>query len=225
VHGTGRQKGSVSDAVFAPDGRSLATAGREGASVWSLAGRLRRLFRSPGGATRVAFSPDGSLVAAAGQDGAARLWNVASDGRPRNVLRVSKLPLTDVAFSPDGRLLLTTSLMSAVQTWDVRTGAHHHVLIGHFGPVSGGAFSPDGRWIVTAGPSNAGLWQRDAGQPYFYLRGDTGPLTSVSFSPDGRLILSASKDGTVRLYRCEVCGTLKELEQLATRRLTRIESR
>src|SRR5207248_2325032 len=148
VHGTGRQKGSVSDAVFAPDGKSLATAGREGASVWSLAGRLRRLFRSPGGATGAALSPAGSPVAAA---------------------------------------------------------------------------SPDGRWIDTAGPFNAGLWQRDAGEPYFFLRGDTGPLTSVSFSPDGKLVLSSSEDGSVRLYRCEVCGNLKALERLATRRLARNE--
>ena len=221
VLGTGRQEGAVSDAAFAPDGKSLATAGREGVSVWSLAGRVRRLFRSPGGARRVAFSPDGSLLAAAGQDGAARLWNVASGGL-RHVLRVSKLPLTAVVFSPDGRLLLTTSLVSTVQTWDARTGARVHVLVGHFGPVSGGAFSPDGHWIVTAGPSNAGLWRRDADQPYFYLRGDTGPLTSVSFSPDGRLILSASKDGTVRLYRCEVCGDLKALVALAEARLAAV---
>jgi len=224
VRGTGRQRGPVSDAVFAPDGKSLATAGREGASVWSLAGRLRRLFRSPGASTRVAFSPNGSLVAAAGDDGAARIWNVARGGL-RDTLRVSKLPLTDVVFSPDGRLLLTTGLASTVQTWDVRTGALLHVLIGHFGTVSGGAFSPDGHWIVTAGPSNAGLWQRNAGQPYFYLRGDTGALTSVAFSPDGRLVLSSSLDGSVRLYRCEVCGNLDALERLATRRLAEVQGR
>ena len=221
--GVGQQSGEVADVAFAPDGEAIATAGAEGAGVWSVPeGRRRYLLESPGGVSRVAFSPDGKLVAAAGHDGAAHLWTVASGGL-RHVLRVSKLPLTDVVFSPDGRLLLTTSLVSTVQTWDVRSGAPLHVLIGHFGPVSGGAFSPDGRWIVTAGPSNAGLWQWDAGQPYFYLRGDTGPLTSVSFSPDGKLVLSSSDDGSVRLYRCEVCGNLKALERLAARRLAQVQ--
>jgi WD40 repeat protein len=135
-------------------------------------------------------------------------------------LAASKHALTDVVFSPDGRLLLTTGVgLGNVETWDVRTGKQLHVLVGHFGPVAGGAFSPDGRWIVTAGPITAILWQREGDRPYLYLRGDTQPLTSASFSPDGRIVLSSSEDGSVRLYRCEVCGSLKELIAIAERRL------
>jgi WD40 repeat protein len=92
-------------------------------------------------------------------------------------------------------------------------------LVGQNGPVSAGAFSRDGHWIVTAGPLSAALWRRGTNQPYLYLRGDTGPLTSVSFSADGRLVLSSSEDGSVRLYRCEICGNLKALIRIATRRL------
>ena len=218
---TEEQAGAVADAVFAADGKTVATAGRDGANIWSTQGGSRHLFRSPGGVSDVAFSPDGSLVAAAGLDGKARLWD-AETGHLIHVLQASKLPLTEVVFSPDGRLLLTTGLglVNNVQTWDVRTGSLLHSLVGHFGSVSGGAFSPDGRWLVTAGPFTAGLWQRDADHPYFYLRGDTGVLTSVSFSPNGRLVLSSSEDGSVRLYRCEVCGNLEQLIATAEHRLT-----
>ena len=101
----------------------------------------------------------------------------------------------------------------------MRTGKPLHALTGHFGTVSTGAFSPDSRWVVTAGPKTAGLWQTDSGHPYFYLRGDSALLTSVSFSPDGRLVLSSSEDGSVRLYRCEVCGNLDQLVAAAERRL------
>ena len=44
-------------------------------------------------------------------------------------------------------------------------------------------------------------------------------LTSASFSPDGRLVLASGKDGKVRLYRCEVCGGLPALLDLARARL------
>jgi WD40 repeat protein len=214
---TGRQRGGVTDADFALDGKAIVTAGRDGGSIWSIPdGRLVHLLSSPSGVSRVAFARDGSLVATAGRDGTARIWDAAS-GKPRHVLRGSKGPLTDVVFSPDGRLLLTTSF--DVKTWDARTGALLHVLVGHTGTVSGGAFSPDGRWIVTAGPISAGLWRTGADRPFFYLRRYTRGLTAVSFSPDGRLVLSSSKDGGVRLYRCELCGDLNALIGIATRRL------
>jgi len=219
--GTGRQPGGVVDAAFAHDGKELETAGRNGVTVWSVpAGKRVRVLTSPGGVAAVALSPDGSLVAAAGQDGSARLWD-ASTGHARGVFKVSKKALRDVVFSPDGRVLLATGENN--QTWDVRTGRRLHVLIGHTGRVVEGGFSPDGRWIVTAGPTTVGLWQRDGDQPFFYLRNPQQQpkklLTAVSFSPDGRRILTASEDHSVRVYTCEVCGNLRALLRLAEARL------
>ena len=220
--GAGKQQGDVTDAVFARDGRTVATAGLAGVSEWSVPSAKRiRVLRSPGGASHVAFSPDGSLVAGAGNDGAARIWGAAA-GERRDLYKVSKSPVTDVAFSPDGRLLLATGL--SVQTWDVRTGARLHALVGHLGPVSRGAFSPDGQWIATTGPTTVGLWRRNADQPFFYLRrAGIVPkgklLTSSSFSPDGRFVLASGDEGAVRLYRCEICGDLPTLVELAKARL------
>jgi WD40 repeat protein len=222
-----KQRGEVADATFAPGGDLLVTAGRDGANVWSIPGGRRvRVLGSPGGVSRVTFSPDGSLVAGAGLDGGARIWDTAT-GRLRHLLRVSpEHPVTDVTFSPDGLLLLTTGAPPRnVATWDVPTGKLLHLLIGHTGTVRAGAFSPDGRWIATAGPTVVGLWQRNGEEPYFYLRSNatqpdpTKHLTAVSFSRNGRFVLSSSEDGSIRLYRCELCGNLNALMALAAARL------
>jgi hypothetical protein len=36
---------------------------------------------------------------------------------------------------------------------------------------------------------------------------------------NGRTIVSAGKDGTIRVYRCDLCGGIDELLLLAKRRL------
>ena len=104
------------------------------------------------------------------------------------------------------------------RVWDASTGELRHVLQGHFALVSDAAFSPDGRWIATAGPGTAGLWSVSDGRLTYYLRGHEGKLTAVAFAPDG-LLATGGVDGTVRLFRCQVCGGVDELKELADERL------
>ena len=170
--------------------------------------------------TAASFSPDGRLLATAGADGTARLWS-AETWAPIRVLRGHTDELTDVEFSADGRLLVTSSRDRDARVWDVETG-ESRLLRGHFGDVFGASFSPDGRFVVTAGPTTAGLWQVSSGRLITYLRGHEGPLTAASFSPDGKRILTASRDGSVRSYACELCGSLDELVSIARTRLAKL---
>jgi WD40 repeat protein len=93
----------------------------------------------------------------------------------------------------------------------------------HFGAIADASFSRDGRWIVTAGPATAQLWQPGVQDPLlrFGLAGADRPLTSAVFAPSTRTVLTASLDGTVRTYRCRLCGGLEELLPLAAARLAR----
>ncbi len=91
----------------------------------------------------------------------------------------------------------------------------------HFAIVSDARFSPDGRWIATAGPVTSALVSAETGKLAFYLRGHAGKLTSVAFAPDGKRIATGGVDGTVRLYRCEICGGVHALLSLADARLAR----
>jgi WD40 repeat protein len=126
--------------------------------------------------------------------------------------------VTSACFSSDGTQLVTASRDRDARIWDVATGESRMVLQGHFGPVRDARFSPDGRWVVTAGPGRAGLWDVRSGSVTL-LRGHRGPLTSAAFSPNGRAIVTGGVDGTVRTYRCDICGGLGELVRLADRRL------
>jgi WD40 repeat protein len=80
----------------------------------------------------------------------------------------------------------------------------------------------ESHWVVTAGPSTAALYEADTGTLVTYLFGHAaqrGEFRSASFSSNGRLILTSSRDGTVRIYRCEICGDLADLIKIAKRRL------
>jgi WD40 repeat protein len=125
--------------------------------------------------------------------------------------------VTSASLSPDGRLLVTTSKIGPPRVWVVASGALRKSLAGHAGRVNDADFSPDGRWIVTAG-TTAGIWNGRTGRRLMFVRGSQ-PLTSATFDPTGRTILTGGVDGTVRTYRCDLCGNLDELLALAGRRL------
>jgi WD40 repeat protein len=217
-----RQQGAVTSLAFAPDGRQVATGSSDRAvRVFALDGRLRRLLRGhEGPITQVTFGDDGERLATSSDDGTARIWNLRT-GVAELVLRGHRDAVTSAHFSPDGTLVVTSSRDDDARIWNSKTGKLLHVLRGHFGPVSDADFSPDGRWIVTAGPATGGLWRTDTGQLVLFLRGHDQPLTAASFSPDGGRILTASRDGTTRIYTCDVCGGGDELLAVAKARLAR----
>ena len=210
---------AVDSVSIAPDGRIAAGTDRGTVQVWDGKGRLVRVIHAGrSGPTHAAFSPDGTRIATATRDGVARIWN-AGTGKLEATMRGHQGPLTSARFSPDGSQLVTASFDHDARIWDASTGALLHVLRGHFAVVSDAEFSPDGRWVVTAGPITAGLWEASSGQLVFFMRGDTEKLTSATFDRSSGRIVTASQDGTVRTYRCDVCGGLDSLIALAKSRL------
>ena len=204
--------------AFARDGRIAAGDTNGGASIWSAEGRLDRTLRVRGArTTSVAFSPDGDRLVTASADRLARVWDARS-GRLLATLHGHRDALTSARFSPDGAEIVTASVDHDARLWDAVSGRLLRVLRGHFAVVSDAEFSPDGRWIVTAGPTTAGLWDVHTGQLVFFLRGHEARLTSAAFDPTSRNIVTASIDGSVRTYRCDVCGGLDDLVRLATKR-------
>ncbi len=125
--------------------------------------------------------------------------------------------ITSVHFDSSGERLVTSSEDRDARIWDAGTGAALHTLRGHFNVVNDAEFSPDGRWVVTAGPISAGLWRSDSGSIHTYLRDTDRPLVA-RFDGDRR-IMTLARDGKVREWFCDFCGTLDQLVSLAKARL------
>lgn len=203
------------------EGRRIFVRGKDGAvAERTIDGRfVRRGGRVPATRSR-AISPRGDVAAVGLQDGTIKLF----DPRTNHTIRVLKGhtgAVNSVDFSPNGKLVVSASDDKDGRIWDVRSGRLVQKLHGHFGPVLDARFSPDGRWVVTAGPITAGLWLvRGNASPIFLDAPVKRPLSAVAFAgPDGRSVLATSLDGTLRSYRCDLCGNVEELLRLAKRRL------
>ncbi|MEV0974959.1 WD40 repeat domain-containing protein [Microtetraspora glauca] len=92
--------GGADAAAFSSDGRTLATAGRDGEiRLWDVA--TRRPIGAPikghqGFVTSLVFSPDGKVLASAGDDGTVRLWSTNLPDDPQKaVCAVAGRPLTE----------------------------------------------------------------------------------------------------------------------------------
>jgi WD40 repeat protein len=205
-------------------GPRTAAAGGVVAIVRGRAVELRRGGRSKrlpaGGVVRdVAVSRDGLRVAAAAGKKAI-VWSVQT-GEREHVLRLHRDIVTSVAFSSDGRRLVTAGRDHYVIEWRAADGTPLFRRLPQFGRVSDATFSPDGRWIVTAGPTTAALLDAEDGTLVFLLYGHEDQLRGAIFGPTGRRIYTAGLDGSVRAYRCDICGGLPELEAIARERMRR----
>jgi WD40 repeat protein len=146
-------------------------------------------------------------------------------GRQVRLLRDGKVTMltghrddvTSAAFSPAGDLLVTAGKDKTARIWDVATGELVRKLQ-LSSTVRDAQFSTDGRWVVTAG-ALASIWDAEDGTNLIRLKGHDGPVTAVAFTADGRTVLTGGIDGTLRRYRCELCGGIDDLLAIADKRL------
>jgi WD40 repeat protein len=224
--------------AFGPQGRPLAVSEPDRAVAYSPAAGLNVSAGSEGirirGASSlrlqppsetisIALSPNGQRLAAGAADGTVRLWD-SRTGKLVRTLRGHRDEVLSVAFSPDGKKLLSGSRDGDARIWNLSNGAAT-VLRGHGGPVFDANFSSDGQWIVTAGPTTAGIWPIATGRYAFLLHGPGPVIRAAFFVPNSLRIFTAGDDGTVRTYDCVVCRSGEELIAAARARLAAAQPR
>jgi WD40 repeat protein len=232
-----RKDGSITAVAFGPEGPlavtspTLSLAVRDdwiargqsdGSVIIDEAGHRRRFATGAGPVTAVAFDAHHAQLATGSAAGVATVWDL-QNGRKLATLSADRLRITSVAFSPGGRRLLTASFDHQARTWNLNTRVPEEIRRWHVGPLGSAAYSRDGRWVVTAGPSTAAVGKASDDQHVLVLHGERAmrPLVGAGFAgSDGHLIVVASKDGTIRTYRCEICGSIGDLIAVAKRRLS-----
>lgn len=206
--------GSVYSVACSPDGRILASGGRDDTiKFWDMvSGRELRTLAGHAGAVRsVTFSPDGLTLASGSEDKTIRLWDVAS-GRSLSTFADHTGTVYSVAFSPDGRTLASGSEDKTIKLWDVASGRELNTLAGHTGEVISVAFSPDGTSLASgSADTTIKLWDVASGGELGTFTGHQDAVLSVVFSPDGRTLASGGKDESIRLWDMASARQLRTL--------------
>jgi serine/threonine protein kinase/WD40 repeat protein/tetratricopeptide (TPR) repeat protein len=210
------RSGNVTSVAVSPNGRLLASGGRQ-LELWSLVTkRPVATLPTPAAGARVEFSADGRVLLAVANGTAVAGWPV-SDTPERRVLDGHTSGVPAVVFSPDGRLLVSVSKDRTVRVWDAATGRPLHTLTGHPSEVEAAAFNPDGSLLATGDRAGAiRLWHAGSGD----LLAKTAPgeplgeVWRLQFGPGGEYLAAAGRH--LAAWTVQAAAGRVTLERLCT---------
>jgi WD40 repeat protein/serine/threonine protein kinase len=194
-----RHAGGVTQGVFSPNGKMLASATESGEIVlWdAFTGReLRKLQGHSGLVRALAFHQNGKTLVSGSVDGTIRVWDT-NKGEEVSVLGGHRDVLS-LTFSPDGKWLASAGGEDhSIIIWQALSWKRQRVLEDAKAIVDCLAFHPDGRILAASGSDGTiRLWDVAEGKPMPPLTTKAGRVIRLAFHPTGELLAAAAHEAS-----------------------------
>jgi WD40 repeat protein/tRNA A-37 threonylcarbamoyl transferase component Bud32/tetratricopeptide (TPR) repeat protein len=198
--------------AFRPDGRRLATIGREGAiRVWDTSSGRQLNTISFGSlnffyVSGLSWSADGRRLTCATYDGPARIWDPETGKETARLASKARV----AAWSPDGTRVavgLGERLGLEILPWDVRVDRPREPILRKRGWPDALSWSPDSRrlaaaWTVAGKGSytrRLTIFDAASGEDLFQVDNPAVPR-AIAFSPDGTRVAACGEEEAVRVF-------------------------
>lgn len=222
----------VTDFVYSPNGRLLATLGADGVLKLWLTSKGQEIVSVPGyQVVGMAFHPDSRSIACLSKNGVLRIFDVSTArilhrltpiksgggsliplpkiGKREDINPFFNLP-SPVAFSSSGRVLVSGG-NGGVKVWDIaRSSVLYQMANKEFVPLV--ALSNDGNLVAGVVEGyRIKIWSTATGKESRIINTDIAALSALSFSLDGNLIACGNINGTLKAYTVSDGKELKKL--------------
>lgn len=189
------------NAVFSPDGRTLAVAENNTIKVREAETLLLKFSHQLKEATvsSIAVSSEGTTVALGLIRGSEHLLALQSTSGGAHPLAAHDAVVAPLAISSDGRLV-ACAVGHRLYVYDVSDG-QCRCTIDCAQDVRSLAFSPDGRTLACAVGNRVLLYSTPEGDSLASIDAHAAAVTALVFAADGSWLASGGEDGLLRIWR------------------------